>query len=150
MYFVATVPPGNALASPHTSTTTLGELNSYVCSKPFNPTTFKESLLVLLTSAVLIQCCRRYQGLQERFRREGAATRIQACWRARVLKRNMSALVRIGKRTRAIRIQRNVRVLLAKRELQRRREANNIRYAQDTFSLVLDFRLGLADGEGRE
>lgn len=45
-----------------------------------------------------------------------------------MLTRNLSAVVRIGKRTRAIRIQRNVRVLLAKKELQRRREAFKIRY----------------------
>lgn len=57
--------------------------------------------------------------------------------------RNLSALVRIGKRTRAIRIQKNVRVLLARRELQRRREARLIRYAQDTLSLVLDFPFGM-------
>lgn len=55
-----------------------------------------------------------------------------------MLKRNLSAVVRIGKRTRAIRIQRNARVWLAKRELQRRRDAFNTRYAQDTL-LALDF-----------
>eukprot|EP00752_Nemacystus_decipiens_P002143 g2042.t1 len=78
----------------------------------------------------------RYQDLQERFRREGAATRIQACWRARVLKRNLSAVLRIGKRTRAIRIQRNVRVWLAKSELQRRKEANNIRFAREIAAAI--------------
>lgn len=55
-----------------------------------------------------------------------------------MLKRNLSAVVRIGKRTRAIRIQRNVRVWLAKRELQRRKEAFSIRYAQDEL-LVAGF-----------
>lgn len=71
--------------------------------------------------------CARQKDLQERFRREGAATRIQIFWRVRVLKRNLSAVVRIGKRTRAIRIQRVMRVCLAKRELQRGREAFNLR-----------------------
>lgn len=54
-------------------------------------------------------------------------TRIQAVWRSRVLKRNLSALVRIGKRTRAIRIQRAARVYLAKKELHKRKEAFLIR-----------------------
>lgn len=63
-----------------------------------------------------------------------------------MFKRNLSAVVRIGKRTRAIRIQRNVRVWLAKRELQRRKEGFKIRYAQDTL-LVPAFRLGLVEGE---
>lgn len=44
-----------------------------------------------------------------------------------MLKRNLSALVRIGKRTRAIRIQRAVRVYLAKKELHKRKEAFLIR-----------------------
>ena len=55
--------------------------------------------------------------------------RIQALWRARVLKHNLSAFVRIGKRTRAIRIQRTVRVVLAQRELHKRKEAFKVRSA---------------------
>ncbi|CAM9470017.1 unnamed protein product, partial [Ectocarpus fasciculatus] len=78
----------------------------------------------------------RCQDLQERFRREGAVTRIQAVWRTRVLKRNLSALVRIGKRTRAIRIQRAVRVYLAKKELHKRKEAFLIRYADEIASAI--------------
>ncbi|CAN0081825.1 unnamed protein product [Scytosiphon promiscuus] len=78
----------------------------------------------------------RGKGLQERFRREGAATRIQILWKFRVLKRNLSALVRIGKRTRAIRIQRAMRVCLAKRELRRRREAFNIRFASEIAAAI--------------
>lgn len=69
-----------------------------------------------------------------------------------MLKRNLSAIVRIGKRTRAIRIQRNARVWLASRELHRRREAFKIRYPL----LKLDIlggngsRLGLANGKKGE
>lgn len=70
----------------------------------------------------------RCNELQQRFWREGAATRIQAVWRARTLKTNLSAFVRIGKRTRAIRVQRALRGFLARRELQRRKRAFEIRY----------------------
>lgn len=73
--------------------------------------------------------CGRCDEIQQRFRREGAAVRIQALWRACVLKHNLSAFVRIGKRTRAIRIQRVVRVALAQRELHKRKEAFKIRSA---------------------
>lgn len=44
------------------------------------------------------------------------------------MKRNLSAVVRIGKRMRAIRIQRIVRGWLARRELHRRMEAFRARY----------------------
>lgn len=83
----------------------------------------------------------RCDEIQQRFRREGAAVRIQALWRARVLKHNLSAFVRIGKRTRVIRIQRAVRVALAHRELRRRKEAFKIRSAAPRPTSVKSFFL---------
>lgn len=70
------------------------------------------------------------QGEFERiFRREGAAVRIQAVWRARVLRRNLDIMLRVVKRKRAIRIQRTIRVFLAKNDLRRRKEGLRIRSA---------------------
>ncbi|CAM9276018.1 unnamed protein product [Ectocarpus sp. 12 AP-2014] len=103
---------------------------------------FREKLRAEVAAKVEAQATRealfeqRCRDLQERFRREGAVTRIQAVWRSRVLKRNLSALVRIGKRTRAIRIQRAARVYLAKEELHKRKEAFLIRYADEIASAI--------------
>ncbi|CAM9440116.1 unnamed protein product [Ectocarpus sp. 6 AP-2014] len=103
---------------------------------------FREKLRAEVAAKVEAQARRealfeeRCGNLQERFRREGAVTRIQAVWRLRVLKRNLSALVRIGKRTRAIRIQRAARVYLAKKELHKRKEAFLIRHADEIASAI--------------
>lgn len=56
------------------------------------------------------------------FQREGAAIRIQAVWRMRVLKSKLDVLLRAVEHKRAIRIQRTIRGFLAKTYLKRRKE----------------------------
>lgn len=68
-----------------------------------------------------------------------------------MLKRNLNTFVKIGKRKRAIRIQRAVRGFLARRELQRRRKAFENRLARSVrFGLLwLLLRLGKEDSDLR-